>query len=345
MILAVLLGLDFYRDRQERIDVAKERLLSGLHQIAARHEALLERAEGTLNEMMLSPELGPHGTVEACRHQLATLKAREPLYLQIGKVLPDGRVPCSAVPDQNAVNVAERAWFKQTMKSHDMVVGDVIVSKIVGKPVIPITKSSWDDSGHVAYLAFLGLGLDWMQQSLAKLPLPNGARLSVVDGKGFMVARYPDPESLTGKSFAQSPIVKRALTVTGDGTWEDRNLVGESRLIAHVSMLTTASGSKYHLLLSIPSATVDGPGEREALIKFTALLAVLTGTLAALLLGTNRILRPLAKLSDTAARHKSGDLAARSGLEYRADEVGQLARAMDESAIAVEDRDRRLGIA
>ncbi|MBV8302058.1 MAG: HAMP domain-containing histidine kinase [Candidatus Dormibacteraeota bacterium] len=61
--------------------------------------------------------------------------------------------------------------------------------------------------------------------------------------------------------------------------------------------------------------------------------------IAALVLGlliTGRVLRPLRRVTETAGRLAGGDLRARSSLEPRNDEVGQLARSFDDMAERIE---------
>jgi hypothetical protein len=72
--------------------------------------------------------------------QLAELQAREPAFLQIGEADPNGEVRSSAVAAKAPVNLQDRAWFQQSLRTRDLVVGDVIVSRIVGKPTITLSR-------------------------------------------------------------------------------------------------------------------------------------------------------------------------------------------------------------
>ena len=348
-LLAVLLVWNVARDIDARIDAAKGQLLADTRTIAARQEVLAQRADALLNQLMASPLVAAGSPLPAeCGVFLAGLLRQEPAYLQLGLALPDGRLVCSAVPAGTPVKVDDRAWFQLALKSPGLTVGDVVVSRILGKPAIAFSKARRDARGQVTGVVYVSLGLDWLGQALAQARLPqlDTARLNVVDGQGLVVARFPDPERLTGRDARQSPIVRQVLAAPGEGALEDRNLAGERRLVGHVPMLTTASGSRYHLLLSLPSQVIEAPAQREALISAGVLLAVLLGSLAAVLIGGHRwLLQPLLRLSDTAARLQSGEMGARTGLPHGDDEVGRLARTLDQSATAIEDRERRLAYA
>ena len=189
---------------------------------------------------------------------------------------------------------------------------------------------------------YVGVNLEWIARAMARAPLRPGARLSVLDGRGTLVARYPDPEHWTGTT-SRVPEVQQILAATEGGTVQVIDRVGERRLVAYVPLLTTAAGTHYHLLLNVPSAAVERDAQRDALVVLGTLLLVLAGTVLALRLGVNRwIVRPIETLAATAGRLSSGERGIRSGLPHDSTEVGRLARALDESARAIEAREAEL---
>jgi len=82
-------------------------------------------------------------------------------------------------------------------------------------------------------------------------------------------------------------------------------------------------GDRAYLLLAWPSS----PGSRITLHLLTVLAVLIVVSLFA----ARRMVRPLEQLTDTAKRLADGDLSVRTGLD-RKDEVGALARTMDEMA-------------
>ncbi|MEY8877284.1 MAG: response regulator [Leptothrix sp. (in: b-proteobacteria)] len=343
--LGALLAWRLVQDRNSQIDAAKERLLGEARLIAARQEVLVERADAILNGLMLSPAFGLDTLASDCTQQLAQLLARETDYVQVGVARPNGDIACAGVAPKNAVNLADRDWFRRTLSAQGVIVGDVVVSRIVGKPGITVSKARRDRNGQVTGIYYLGLSLDWMDRSIARTRLQEGARLSVLDGQGTLVARFPDPEKWTGTA-ARSPLLKDVLDAPDEGTFEAANRAGEIRLIAHVPLLTTTAGTRYRLLVSIPKYAIEAPAQHAALFSFSVLALVLTGIAVAVLAGTNRwVLRPILTLAQTAERLRSGERGARSGLPHDRSEIGTLAQALDESSEAIEDRENRLAYA
>ena len=97
------------------------------------------------------------------------------------------------------------------------------------------------------------------------------------------------------------------------------------------------------MLLSLPTRQIEVAARRDALLTLAVLLAVMAATMAAVFAGGNRLLlQPVMRLASTAAKLKGGETGARTGLPHGDDEIGRLAAALDESAAAIEERERRL---
>ncbi|MFO1339047.1 MAG: response regulator [Burkholderiaceae bacterium] len=343
--LGGLLAWHLVIDRDRDIANAQQGLLGEARLVAARQAALVERADAILNSLMLNPAFSADAAAPDCNGQLAQLLAREQDYVQVGVAKLNGDIACSGVAAKTTVNLSDRDWFQRTLKARDIVVGDVVVSKIVGKPGITLSKLKLGTDGRPVGVYYLGLNLDWIARTIARTRLHDGTRLAVLDGRGTLVARFPDPEQWTGTTV-QGRIVRQALESDGEGTLQDTNRLGERRLIAHVSLLTTSAGSRYKLLLSIPEGAVESVAQRTAFFSFAALLLVLVGTATALLAAVNQwVVQPLMVLAGTADRLKAGEPGARSGLPHGGDEIGTLAQMLDESSAAIEDRESRLDYA
>ncbi|MFO1340584.1 MAG: response regulator [Burkholderiaceae bacterium] len=343
--LGGLLAWHLLVDRGRDVAHAEQSLLGEVRLVATRQAVLVERADAILNGLMLNPAFTAASPAPDCGAQLAQLLLREPDYVQVGVARMNGDIACSGVAGKAGVNLADRDWFQRTLKASGIVVGDVVVSKIVGKPGITLSKLKLGSDGQPDGVYYLGLSLDWMARAIARTRLHDDARLSVLDGRGTLVARFPDPEQWTGTAVA-SPITRQVLDSGDEGTLQDVNRVGERRLIAHVALLTTSAGSRYRLLLSIPQSAVESAAQRNAWLSFAALSLVLLGTAAAVLVAVHRwVLRPVLALAQTASRLKAGERGARSGLPHGGDEIGTLAQTLDESSAAIDDREDRLDFA
>jgi putative nucleotidyltransferase with HDIG domain len=341
-ILISLLAAGFVSQREERIRAAWEDLLDHTRLIAARQQSIAAQAGAILNGLMLSPELRPGASTKACAQLLSERIKQEPKFIQAGRTLPDGELLCAAAPAVSRVRIADSRWFQTALQSREMVVSEVITGQIVVKPTVVFAKAMRDQAGRVTGILYLALDLGWLDRELAATDLPEGARLVVVDGNGVVAVRHPDPEGWVGKTAEHLPLLQRIRAAGGEGTADDIGLDGVQRLFAYAPLLKTVSGPMY-LWLAVPKAVIEAPGRHEALIGLGVMLAVLIGTLGLVIWGGNLlVLRPLLILSRVAARIGAGDLGARTGLPHSEDDFGRLARALDETADAIEDRERKL---
>ncbi|MDD5297939.1 MAG: PAS domain S-box protein [Rhodocyclaceae bacterium] len=331
-----------FGERGERLRAASAQLLADAKLIAARQQSIAARADAILNNLMLHPEFRPGSSVQDCSRMMTELLKSDLKFLNMGKVLPDGEIVCSAVPSKDRINVADRSYFQQALKTREMVVGDVVVGRYVGKPVVTFAKARRDGAGRVTAVFFVSLSLDWLHRELSTVRLAGGARLTVVDAKGTIAVRHPDPENQVGKTIAEQPLFKRMAAAGNEGTLEEIGLDQMPKIISFTPLLDTVSGHAI-LWLSVPKSVIEEPVRRELALSLAITLVVLASTLGLVVLGSNRlVLSPLLALSRAAARLKGGDLTARTGLTHGDDEIGRLARTLDETAHAIEDREHRL---
>ncbi|MCX7148365.1 MAG: GAF domain-containing protein, partial [Rhodocyclales bacterium] len=327
--------------RDERLSYASDQLLDHTRLIAARQQYIAAKADAILSGLMPRPELRAGAPAGACAQFLAALVKQEPAFIQASRMRLDGEVDCSAVPAAGRVSVADRNYFKSALRSRDMVISEVIMARITKQPVVAFAKAMHDESGHVIGVLVLSLDLTWLHRELAATRQQEGARLRVIDAKGTVAVRHPDPEGIAGTNVADQALF-RHIAAAGEGMFEETGLDGQLRINAFVPLLETVSGP-LSLSLSLPKAVVEAPVQRELWINLGFALGVLVATLGLVILGANRMLvRPLLTLARATARFSAGDLAARSGLPHTEDEIGRLARTLDQTAAAIEDREHKL---
>lgn len=320
--------------RAEKIAEANARLLAHAKLITARQQYISSHADMLLNSLMIQPALRPDAPAGECARFLSARLGQETEFIQIGRVLPVGELACAAVPSAGRVNFADRSWFQHALQSRGMVVSEVMTGRIVGKPIVVFAKAMRDDAGHVTGLLYLSLDLTWLHKELAKTGLPEGARLTVVDGKGTVAVRHPDPKGLTGRNMANTPQFRTAMSRV-EGVAEETGLDGVPRLFAFTPLLDTVAG-RMQLWLSVPKTVVTSPVQHELVTYLAITTMVLILALALVYWGSEKLLLgPLMALSRAVARFGAGDHTARTGLPHSGGTIDTLACAFDAMAGSV----------
>lgn len=320
--------------RADKRDAAKVLAQEVTEATAAQEAQVLQSARELLSQLTAAPQV-TGGDIAACEEYLAGVLAIEPRYAGFGVTNLDGDIYCSGTDAHP--NVADRAYFQRVIASGEFAVGDYVIARDGAEtPVLSFASPIFDERGQLAGMVATGVNLDWLNEFSARLTLPEGATLTVIDGNGVVLARQPDPEGYVGKAVPEAPLLEHVLA-EGKGTAEAPGLDGVERLYAFAPM---GGGSGAFVAFGVPASTAYA-GIDRTLYRNLALLAVVTllALIAAWLGGDWFVLRGVRALVGAAHRVAGGDLRARTGLAHHAGEVGQLAGAFDEMAGALEQRE------
>jgi len=323
-------------ERHERMASVAAQLLASARLIAAEQDDLVEHANHILRSVALLAQRPEALSPAKCRGLLAKVLAREPRFSNIAFVQPNGDMTCAAVPLPRALNIADREYFRKALHSTDTIVSDVIVSRATGQPAIAFAKALVDEQGHIRGVVSAALSLSWLSKELAKHNPPAGAAYAVVNGRGTVVARYPNAAEWIGKSVANSSLFKLVSSKGGDGTVSTAGIDGVRRVFAFTPLLDGGLDRTY-LWVGVPTQTVLGPVEQGFMERLGITALILSALFGATWWGTEHlVVRRVRRLSDAAAQFGAGERTVRTGLQHTEDEVGQLARSFDAMAQSVQ---------
>jgi signal transduction histidine kinase len=336
LALLPALGLMLYTASEQRRHAAlevQEQALRLARLTSGDQERLIESTHLFLAMLTQIPEVR-HGDPDTCTASLANLLRRYPLYANLGRVAIDGEVVCSARPFEGPVNLADRTYVRGAIERRDFAVGEFQFGRITRQATINFGYPILDVADGVQAVVFAAMDLSWLNARAAEAQLPGGAIVLVIDRRGIILARYPNPEVWVGSPGADDPLFHTILT-QGEGTAELPGLDGIPRLYAFTPM----SGAEQagYVSIGIPTSVAYGPANRMLARNLAGLGCAGALALAAAWVGGDVfILRRVRALVRATRRLSAGDLGSRSGLSHGAGELGQLAAAFDEMAEALE---------
>ncbi len=334
------LGLILYNaSEQRRIELkAVEKNALSLAETAADSEAqLVEGARQMLiavGNFLITSDFDS----KACNLFCTDLLRQFIRYTNIGAIWPDGKVFCSAVPQESEVDAADRAWLNRAFTSQDVVIGSFHSGRIEGKPILVTARAVFGTQGNPVAVMFAAIDRNWMNRLTSGLTsrLPEGATLHQIDGDGVLTSYRTETHSWQDGSIADPKLIqailskKRGIIEAPDGK--------DSSLIHSFAPLSSALKDRdVVMVLSIPR-TVVFAHSRQLLVHNLSLLGgvLVLSLILARFAGNYFVLKQVATLVDASRRLAAGDLTTRIGFVRSTGELGQLAGAFDEMAAALQ---------
>ena len=274
-----------------------------------------------------------------CKEYLDMLFGSYPRYANLGVVTTNGELLASAVARPR--DHSKAPYFRRALETRAFAIGDFPSTRGDSKPTVSFGYPVLDHAGAVLAVVFAELDLDWMDRFGSELPgqLVKGATWTELDRAGKVLARYPEPQDWIGRRYPD-PAVAPSFFSEPKGVMEAKSHEDVDTFYAYATMPSQLADGPVATVLSIPTRILFAQAD-QMLRRNLTWLGIAAGF--ALILGWTGgkflILRPVRALVRSTARLAAGELSARTGLHYSLGEIGQLTRAFDRMAEALEQRE------
>ncbi|MBD2113884.1 MULTISPECIES: ATP-binding protein [Cyanophyceae] len=345
VLLAVVpaLGLILYTAAVQRRTAAveaQENLLRLTKFAAAHQRQTSEGARQLLIALSQMPDLR-EGDAEACNQLLANLLRQYQAYAGLAVANREGYTICST-PAESPLYVGDRQYFQLARDTRDFAIGNYQVGRITKQADLSFGYPVLDDAGQVQAVVIAALDLAWLNQLATAVDLPKEAVMTVTDRNGTVLVRYPVSPSWVGVSLPDSPMTQIMLAQQ-EGTAVARGLDGVERLYGFTTLGDSPADQAVHIRIGVPKSLVVAESNWLLLQNLLALAGVTALALAAAWIGGDVFLtRKVKSLVKTAHQLRGGNLGTRTELSDQFGELGQLAQAFDEMAVALEAREQAI---
>jgi PAS domain S-box-containing protein len=343
VIFAVVpaLGLSLYTGLEQRRlagIAAEEAALRVARLAAANQERLVEGARQLLITLAHLPEI-QWGDSEECNAFLAKLLEEHRAYANFGVADEKGMIFASAIPIEQPVFAGDHSWFRRVMQTKDFAAGDYQIGQITKTATLNFAYPIFEKKRRVDRVVYAALDISWVNNLAAEAKLPADAAITFIDPHGMILARHPDAEKLIGKSLPDTPLLREILARGKEGTAKLPGFDGMMRLNAFTPLHGASGNVGAYINIGIPVRVAFADAHRLLIRNFVLLGTVFALSIAAAwILGNVFLFARVKELLRATTQLTSGDLRARSGLDYSEGELGQLARAFDEMAETLELR-------
>ena len=326
--------------RQTLLDASRAESLTVARLIAADIGQVSQHTEQLLTALAVS--LRDRRTLNEACAPIQRLARAYPYYHQLAVADAGGSILCTAVPLQGPVNVGDREYFRELLERRAYVTSPLIRSRSTHALTLVGALPLLDVEGRVKGALLASIDLDWMRRLIAQIQLPEAAVVSVVDGGGTILARFPDGAVHVGKKVPDLERFLEMIRSQGEGTGDMRGHDAVERVIAF-SQVHGFGREPLFVRVGIPRSVADAYAARLLYLGVGALLLVGVLAAAAAWIGSRRlVLEPVERLIGAAERLGSGDLSARTGLAHDGTELGRLAEKLDQLASSVQRHERAL---
>ncbi|OGP33221.1 MAG: hypothetical protein A2X88_05835 [Deltaproteobacteria bacterium GWC2_65_14] len=244
---------------------------------------------------------------------LARFLRSSPVYANFGVARLDGQIVNSAVPLKKPVNISDRLYFKEALRTRSFSVGQYQMGRITGTPVINFGYPLLDQQGNATGVVFAALNLSLVTQfeSLIDVQTPKNSTYVKLDSNGAVLTSYPEAQS-----FGRGNLLERSLfeiiSQEKKGTSQAVGADGVERLYLFSPFHGPLNRNEGYALLGIPTEELFTEVNRKLVVELAALAVIGVLFLAVVWLGGDSlIVRPVGALVDATKRLAGGDLTAR----------------------------------
>ena len=323
-------------DRNERIEAAYKQARDLARQGAAKQNEVIASTRALL-QVVASARATFKPTDSECSQFLATIAKPAPWLKTLSVANLQGRIICSSFPDAMGLDISDRPHFFKAVDSGDFYLSDYFVASRIKSPVITLTLAQREFNNSASAVVLGLLDLSWFEHVAKDFVPPSGFML-MIDGKGTVLAQYPNNQDFIGQNFKDHRLIQNMLSQP-DGFVTDIGLDGVRRIFGYVQL----PGTQARIAVGLDEKEVLARVNRET---WTALVQL--GLIAALVLlgiwfgGERLLVRPIRALANTATciGRSEGNIHA-AELPWAAEFV-PLAVALDDMAKKLNDREQEL---
>ncbi len=277
------------------------------------------------------------GVVNPCATLDSGLVKDIPWINSLSMIPASGTITCSTELKAAGLNVSDRSYFQEAIRSGNFVISDYLVGRATGQPIVIAAYPTTREDGETVVI-IATVNLEWMAGLASQIGRRPGTVVNLIDGNGVVLARQPDPDVAVGQRLSNHPLVATMLAQR-EGFIATEGFDGVRRIFGYVPLPWTGA----HISV--------GFSEAEVLSKIDHLIYVAYGQLAlfglitllgAWFAGEKLIVAPIRALARRAARFGHGDFDVPLQPDTWMPEFQSLAEALDDMAYRLGARERDL---
>ena len=268
---------------------------------------------------------------QECSRFLSHMKPQYPYYENIFVSDTDGWVRCSAVPYKKIVNNKDRSYFKEVIEKKGYTIGDVVIGRITGKPVVVLAYPVFDQSNNLTAVIGTALSLLQINKVYNYMEFTPNTAIILTDQQGRIVSSNIEQEKyimqdISNTAWFQEILKKKDRVIT-------LQFMGEQRLTA----ITSPKMVKWNSVVGVPANAVYGPLREELFKSIIFSLLILSIALFIAKAFGRYIIEPISELTREVKEVGYGDFCRLINIKT-GDEIEELAKSFNEMVVKLDKR-------
>ena len=330
----VYLGAELHVEAEKQARHNAEHLLKD---ILIRQETIVANSRQIMETLHKVPAVQQENIAEI-ESIFRDIQREYPVFLNLFLADLEGLMIASAVPHAAPINVADRKYFRDAVRTGRFSAGEYAVARVIPQPALHFSLPVKGGNGEIRSVLGVAMNLRTFAGLFETAGLPAGSTMTFTDWKGTILFGYP----ATGRFQGQSDIIWETTheTAASGNTFVEKGLDGVRRVFTSKSLRLSPGDPPYiYVRVGIPEdlafAQVRRTQHRSLLLVGAALALALT---VAWIWGNFRISGPITRVVTAARAIASGKLETRLSEIPSDTETGMLARALNDMAEALEVR-------
>ena len=315
----------------------KQNAIVAARAIASEQDRVLDNAHEFLITISRVPQIKENDRT-GCRKVLAGLL--EPRYADLVVADRTGNPLCTALAPASSLAHSRGRHHSRSVESYDFAVGDIRRHPSGVRTLLDVSYPILGHPGVVRAVISATLDLSWINRVAVETHLYPGATFTLIANNGNVLLRHPDGSDWIGKSIFSEAIQSPTVATNTEQTIEATGPDGVKRLFAFSRLKNTLGGQTVYAAVDLPMSVAFAK-TKEILIQNLLALAILSAIiLGSTWYGTDvLVLRRIRDIIAATKQMAAGHLGARTTLTYDDNELGQMARAFDNLAEALQKRE------
>ena len=253
-----MIGLYSYANRSlenAELESGKAELVQIASTVSLEYRRLLEESESLLGALSAFPEIRSPRQPQ-CNGLLASVMSHMEYYTAIQLIEVDGFVGCGSLALDESLYVGDRYYHQATLANNQFTVGNYVVGRVTGKPIITVGFPIRSDDGADVEAVLAGyVDLSKLGNDVFEMEMPEGATFTVMDRRGTVMVRVPAGQNPMGHDTVGASVPESFPSPTGEvrGTYvaSGTDLDGIDRVFAVAPLRAGGSRAQGHLLVGL----------------------------------------------------------------------------------------------